>query len=55
MRKRLSPRSKLSYGLLLNSRDYNDVLEALKDTRYYKVLAEPVKRLINGEESTFLA
>ena len=55
MRKRLFavPGSKLSYELLLNSRDYNDVLEALKDTRFYKVLAEPVKRLMNGEESLF--
>ena len=55
MRRRLFtvPGSKLSYDLLLNSRDYNDVLEALKDTRYHKVLTEPVKRLINGEESLF--
>ena len=55
MRKRLFivPGSKLSYGLLLNSRDYNEVLEALKDTPYYKVLTEPVKRLINGDESLF--
>ena len=55
MRKRLFivPGSKLSYGLLLNSRDYNEVLEALKDTQYHKVLIEPVKRLINGDESLF--
>ena len=55
MRKRLFvvPGSKLSYGLLLNSRDYADVLEALRDTKYHKVIAEPVKRLINGEESHF--
>ncbi len=55
MRKRLFavPGSKLSYELLLNSRDYGEALEALKDTRYHKVLSEPVKRLINGEQSLF--
>ena len=55
MRKRLSevPGSKLSYELLLNSRDYNDALDALKDTKFHRVLEEPVKRLMNGEESLF--
>lgn len=55
MRNRLFvvPGSKLSYGLLLNSRDYSEALEALKDTKYYKAVAEPVRRLINGEESLF--
>lgn len=55
MRKRLFivPGSKLPYDLLLNSRDYNDVLEALKETRYYKILVEPVKRLMSGQKSLF--
>ena len=55
MRKRLFvvPGSKLSYGLLLNSRDYGEALDALKDTKYYKAVAEPVRHLINGEESLF--
>lgn len=55
MRKRLFavPGSTLSYNLLLNSRDYSEALDALKDTKYYKVVAEPVRHLINGEESLF--
>ena len=55
MRKRLFsiPGSKLSYDLLLNSRDYSEALEALKETKYYKVIQEPVRRLLNGEDSLF--
>ncbi|MCE5202096.1 MAG: V-type ATPase subunit [Synergistaceae bacterium] len=55
MRQRLYsiPGSKLSYDLLLNSRDYAEALEALRNTRYYKAVQEPVRRLINGEESLF--
>lgn len=55
MRQRLFsiPGSKLPYDLLLNSRDYAEALEALRDTKYYKALREPVNRLINGEESLF--
>ena len=55
MRQRLYsiPGSKVSYENLLNSRDYSEALEALKDTRYYKAIQEPVRRLINGEESLF--
>lgn len=55
MRNRLFnvPGSKLSYDLLLNSRDYSELFEALKDTKYYNAISEPVKRLINGEDSLF--
>ena len=55
MRKKLVsiPGSKLSYDVLLNSRNYSEALEALRDTRYYKVVAEPVRRLIAGETSLF--
>lgn len=53
MKKRLFvvPGSKLSYDLLLDSKNYNDVLLALKETKYYKILVEPVKRLMEGEKS----
>ena len=47
------PGSKLPYEALLNCRDYKEVLETLCDTKYYKVLREPVRRLINGESSLF--
>ncbi len=47
------PGSKLSYEALLKCRDYNEALEALRDTKYYDAVCEPVKRLIAGEESLF--
>lgn len=55
LRKRLVsiPGSKLSYDLLLNSRNYSEALEALRDTKYYKVVREPVRRLLSGETSLF--
>lgn len=55
MRKRLFnvPGSTISYDNLLNSRDYAEALEALRETKYYNLLREPVKRLTNGEESLF--
>lgn len=55
MRSRLFnvPGSKLPYDILLNSRDYGEALEALRETKYYETIREPVKRLINGDESLF--
>lgn len=45
--------SKLPYDALLNCRDYKEILETLHDTKYYKLLREPVRRLMNGEQSLF--
>ena len=55
MRSRLFiiPGSKISYEALLKCRDYEEALEALRGTKYYDVASEPVKRLIEGEESLF--
>lgn len=55
MRQRLYniPSSKISYDLLLNSRDYSETLEALRDTKYYKIMLAPIRRLNDGEESLF--
>ena len=55
MRQRLFrvPGLTFPYEALLNCRDYKEMLEALADTRYAKVLKEPVRRLINGENSLF--
>ena len=55
MRQRLYnvPGSKISYDLLLNSRDYSEALGALHDTKYYKVALAPIRRLNDGEESLF--
>lgn len=55
MRKRMFhvPGSKLPYETLLNCRDYKEILEALADTKYYKILREPVRRLMAGDMSLF--
>lgn len=55
MRQRLFriPGSVLPYETLLNCRDYKEMLEALVDTKYAAVLREPVRRLLNGENSLF--
>jgi len=55
MRNRLfsAPGSKISYEALLKCRDYEEALEAIRGTKYYSVAYEPVKRLIEGEESLF--
>lgn len=55
MRSRLFtvPGSKISYDLLLNSRDFSEALEALKDSKYYDILREPIKRITDGEDSLF--
>ena len=46
------PGSKLSYENLLTARDFSELNDALKDTPYQKVLAEPFRRLMSGEERT---
>ncbi len=55
MRQRLFrvPGSVLPYEALLNCRDYKEMLDALQDTKYVKVLREPVRRLLNGDNSLF--
>lgn len=45
--------SKLPYDALLNCRGYGEILETLRDTKYYKALREPVRRLAEGEQSLF--
>lgn len=47
------PGSKVSYDLLLNSKNFDEVLEALSGTKYYKPIKAAVKRLTEGEESLF--
>lgn len=47
------PGSKVSYDLLLNSKNFSDVLEALQGTEYYKPIEASVKRLNEDEESLF--
>lgn len=55
MRQRLypAPGSKVPYELLLNSKNFAEAHEALRDTKYYKAIASPIKRLGEGEESLF--
>jgi V/A-type H+-transporting ATPase subunit C len=55
MRNRLFsiPGSKISYEALLKCRNYEEALEALRGTKYYNIVCEPVKRLLEGEESLF--
>lgn len=47
------PGSTVPYDLLLNSRDFTEALEALRETKYYRPIIAPVKRLNEGEESLF--
>ena len=44
------PGSKLSYENMLTARDFSELGDAMKDSPYYKVLADPFKRLLSGEE-----
>ena len=44
------PGSKLSYENVLSARDFTELGETLKDSPYSKVLAEPFRRLVTGEE-----
>jgi V/A-type H+-transporting ATPase subunit C len=54
LRRRLymSKNSKISYENALSSRDFSEISDVLKGTRYYRVLAEPLKRLHSGEENS---
>ncbi|NLV82392.1 MAG: V-type ATPase subunit [Synergistaceae bacterium] len=45
--------SKLPYDDLLNCRNYAEALECLKETKYYNVLREPIRQLMDGETSLF--
>lgn len=47
------PASPLSYDLLLSARDFPEFLEALRGTRYFPVIREPMKRLVEGEGNLF--
>lgn len=55
LRQRLHPipNSKIPYDLLLNSRNFSEALEALRETKYYAPITAPIKRLNEGEESLF--
>jgi V/A-type H+-transporting ATPase subunit C len=52
LRRRLymSKQSRISYDNVLSSRDFMELSDALRNTQYYKVLAEPLRRLHTGEE-----
>lgn len=47
------PGAELPYEALLNCVDYDELLDALSGTKYYRVLKEPVRRIVNGEKSLF--
>ncbi|MDR3076995.1 MAG: V-type ATPase subunit [Synergistaceae bacterium] len=52
LRRRLyiSKQSRISYDNVLSARDFMELADALRNTQYYKVLAEPLRRLHTGEE-----
>lgn len=53
LRRRLTVRANLqAYDNLVSARSYDELLDALKGSPYYKVLADPVKRLSTGEETS---
>lgn len=45
----------LPYDLLLSCHHYSEFLEALRGTRYYRILQEPIERLAQGESNLFAA
>ena len=47
-----SKQSNISYDDILSARDFMELAEALRNTRYYNVLAESLRRLHTGEESS---
>jgi len=57
MRSRLFhvPGSTLPYEKLLNSNNYSDLLEALRNTKYYAPLRDVVKHLIKGEDTSLFS
>jgi V/A-type H+-transporting ATPase subunit C len=52
LRRRLyvSRHSKISYDNALSARDFMELADTLRNTPYYRVLAEPLRRLHTGEE-----
>jgi V/A-type H+-transporting ATPase subunit C len=54
LRRRLymSKRSKIPYDNALSARDFMELSDALRGTVYYKILAEPLRRLHTGEETS---
>jgi V/A-type H+-transporting ATPase subunit C len=46
----MSKNSKISYDNALSARDFMELSDALRGSQYYKVLAEPLRRLHTGEE-----
>jgi V/A-type H+-transporting ATPase subunit C len=54
LRRRLYPitATKISFEKVLLSKSFSDVADALRGTRFYKVLAEPLRRLASGDESS---
>lgn len=47
------PGSKVSHDLMLDSNNFEEAHEALRDTKYYPQIAVAVKRLAEGEKSLF--
>jgi V/A-type H+-transporting ATPase subunit C len=52
LRRRLYPitATKISFEKVLLAKGFSDVIESLRDTRFYRVLAEPLRNLSSGEE-----
>jgi V/A-type H+-transporting ATPase subunit C len=52
LRKRLnvSKHSMVSYDNILSARDFSEVSDVLRNTPYYRSMADPLKRLHSGEE-----
>ncbi|MDR1650570.1 MAG: V-type ATPase subunit, partial [Synergistaceae bacterium] len=48
----LSANSKISYDSALLSRNFAELSDALRESVYYRVLAEPLRRLASGEEKS---
>lgn len=48
----LIPGTALSYDALLMARNFGEIGEALRGTVFYRVLIEPLKRLVTGEEKS---
>ena len=54
LRRRLYPitATKISLEKLLLSKSFSDVADTLRGTRFYKVLAEPLRRLASGDDTS---
>ncbi len=46
------PGTKVAYDNVLSARDFAEMSDALRGTPYYKVIVDPMKRLVTGEEKT---